>query len=132
MMRFRQLLIGLALGVACDNTPDPVQPPEPPTGQLTVSLITPHSDDGALVFELRGTPVPDLVVADSAYWLYAEQVDSTTLRAVLAGDLAGALVTFEASDVNSPPSYTATVIEVADRLNRVRATVQGYALEIAP
>jgi hypothetical protein len=131
MNRICTWLIVAAVTVACDGTPDIMRSGEPQPGRLSVSLLTPHTDDAAIVIEISGTGIANLVAADPAYWLLADQVDETTVRAIVAGELAGTLVTFDVPDVGAAALYTASVIQVADHMNRPRETLEGYALDIA-
>jgi hypothetical protein len=127
----RMLLAALLTGaLSCDNRRDVTQPLPPQPGTLTVRLTTPRADDGAIVFELRGQGDATPQLADTTMWMFTERVDSTLTRVVLVGDLvSGPLVTFEVVDVQRP--YTATLVQVSDRANAVRAQLQDYDLAIA-
>jgi hypothetical protein len=120
------------------NTPMSVPPPPPPpagpiAGALMVSLTTPNSDDGAVFLELKGPSVRTVVAKNSAWRVYADTTSTTTVRTLVVGNLtAGGLVTFQVPDVGTAASYTATIIDVSDKQNRLRMSLTGYALTIAP
>ena len=135
----RKLLLIMAVMVcapSCDRMPVVVSlppPPEPKAGFLIVRLASPTSDDGAIVFEIRGPAAGTALASDTAMWIVGESVDSTTRRIVLAGDLeTGPLVTFAVPDVSTAPLYSAIVLEVANRDNAVRSSIGAYKLTIAP
>ncbi|MGK7313369.1 MAG: hypothetical protein ACN0LA_14135 [Candidatus Longimicrobiales bacterium M2_2A_002] len=123
----------LVLGTACDGD-DPVGP-EP--GTLEVRLATPFADDAALLVRVTG---PDLGLYDGGFHtqlavdpgLYFHPVWHTGgVTVVLVGDLAaGPLIRFPVSNVDRVASYTATVLQAADRSNALRESVGGYALTV--
>ena len=112
--------------------PPPPPPPPPGAGTLTVRLTTPNTDDGAILLELRGPNIHALAVSNSAWQVYADS-SGTPIRSVVAGNLTtGGLVTFQVPDVGAVASYTATIVDVSDRQNRLRSALTGYTLVIAP
>ena len=136
-MNSRILLPALALtyalfAVSCGD--DEEGPTGPEAGILTVTLTTPHADDGAILFRLDGPGMTDVSsVAPSLYSrfleTFAESVDEVT--AVFVGDVAsGPLLTFRAPDASLVDSYEATLLEVADRTNSLRESLGGYGLEV--
>lgn len=135
-------ILTLAAAIACTSTPNeptpppaqppPNQPPPPPpgSGRLTVNLTSPNSSDGAILLELRGANIHAVALAHSGWKLFADSSGSA-LRIVVAGNLAsGSLLTFQVPDVNAAASYSATIIDVADAQNSLRAKT-GYSLGIA-
>lgn len=128
--------LGGALSCGRDVTPPIVPPslPPPPPPTLVARLVTPNADDGALVVQLRGNgfSIGTPIAADSTTWLFAENVDSLTMRIVIAGDLkAGVLFTFGAANT-MPGSYSATILAAADRQTTARDSLTGYSLTLAP
>jgi len=105
----------------------------PVAGELTVSLVTPNSDDGAiLVRVIASAPmeVTNAVVACGNCRLFKEQPSPTELRAVVTGDLvAGPLLRVSVTDTKTPSSYTVQIQQVASRTFQVRATT-GYSLTV--
>ncbi len=114
------------LGVACSNDPS-----GPVAGALTVTLAT-ANQDGAMLLDISGPDIGAVTAGSAAIAYVATRVVSTTtVRIVVAGNLAsGAIVTFAVPDVNGASSYTATVVEVADRQNQLRSRLNEYALSV--
>ncbi len=123
----------LATSLACgDDDNGSTGPPDPVPGTLTLTLGTPHLDDGALLLRLEG---PDMTqVGLSAPDLYLRFLeDQTGVTAVLVGDVSeGDLLTFHVPDVNRVSSYSATMLEAANRSNAVRVSLAEYTLTVAP
>lgn len=123
------------LGAITCGKNTPVGPPSPPpagAGTLTVRLTTPNTDDGAILLELRGPNIQTLATANSGWQLYSDAT-GTTVRGVVAGNLtAGGVLTFHVANVGAVGSYTATIVDVADRQNKLRTDLTGYSLTVAP
>ncbi len=112
----------------CGDSGSPTRP-----GTLRVSLTTPHSDDGAMLFEVNGPAIDTMAPVNASYRLFTRRIGTTAVRAVLAGPLAaGTVVTLEVPDIGAAGSYTATLAEVVDRQNQVRPSLGGYGLSVAP
>lgn len=129
--RRRNLLLAavLMLGAACSTEPVAVRAPEP--GILTLRFTTPHSDDGALLFELRGPAIGTATATGGGLQLFTRSADATTLVGAVVGNLAtGGIVRFPVPDVATVQDYTVRLIEVADRQNLLRAGLANYALEV--
>ena len=105
----------------------------PTAGDLTVSLVTPNSDDGAIVVKVTASQSKEITgaaVVCTGCKIFPEQVSSTELRAVVTGNLAaGPLVRISVSDTGAPRDYTVQIVQVASRSYQVRST-SGYALAI--
>lgn len=121
------LLAALLVGVACADNPTGSAGQG---GTLTLRLTTPHSDDGALVFELSGAPVDSLTVSDGSLRLFTRRAGGSIIGAVVGPLANGAIVTLRVPDVRGT-GYTATVVEVADRQDALRASLVGYALTVS-
>lgn len=120
------LLAGLALGLgSCSG---------PVAGELTISLATPNSDDGAILVRVTASASKEITsaaVACTGCRIFMEQPSATELRAVVTGDLvAGPLVRVSVTDTKSPDAYTVQIQQVASRTFQVRPT-SGYSLTIA-
>ncbi len=118
-------LAGLALALgSCSG---------PVAGELTISLVTPNSDDGAILVTVTASEskeVTSAAVACSGCQIFKEQPSATELRAVVTGNLvAGPLVRVGVTDTKSPKSYTVLIQQVASRTYQVRST-GGYSLTI--
>jgi hypothetical protein len=114
--------------------PPPPQPPPPPPppggGTVSVTLTTPRSDDGAILFELKGPAVH--AIAPAAGLTFYIDSSSSPIRGVAMGAISGGLLlTFTISDTTAFPSYSATLVEVADRQNGLRSTLTGYDLRLS-
>jgi hypothetical protein len=118
-----------------EPTPPPVQPTVPVAvpGTLVVRLVTPNTDDGAIVLEITGpAPAAELAAAAPGALVHI-RANGNTARVAVFGELgAGTLLRFNVPDVNAAPQYGAQVIEVADRASALRTGVTGYQLTIAP
>ena len=120
-------VVGALAAVACTDDSGLGTPPH--SGTLTVRLITPHDDDGALTFELTGPTVESPVAADASLRLFVRGVDASTVRGAVIGTLTdGAMLTLQVPDVGAAAGYTARVLEVADRENALRTSLAGYEL----
>jgi hypothetical protein len=149
-------IVGLAAALACSTgtttlpppPPPPAQPPPPPppppppqppppppppppgSGTVTVTYTSPRTDDGAILFELKGPSIHGITPTGTNLQIY---VDSTTspIRVVAFGAInSGALLTFTIADTATFSSYGATLVDVANRQNDVRSSLTGYALTV--
>ena len=125
-------IAGIFAATACNHDrPVSVSPPPPggTPGTLTVTLTTPNSDDGAIMFELRGPHIGALAAPSGGWRVYADTSDAS-IRVVVAGNVvAGGLLTFPVPEVAQVGSYTATLLDVANRENATR-NLAGYSLTI--
>lgn len=105
----------------------------PVAGDLTVSLVTPNSDDGAVLLKVTASESKEVTGASvvcSGCQIFKEQVSTTELRAVITGNVvAGPLVHVSVTDTRSPSSYTVQIQQVASRTYQVRST-GGYSLTV--
>ena len=124
------MVAALSVGTACSDNPTSGSAR---AGTLTLRLTTPHADDGAMTFEVRGAPIDGATAVDASLRLFTRRVDGSTMVGAAVGNLAnGAVVTLHVPDVGAPARYTATVLEVADRQDALRASLAGYALAVDP
>jgi hypothetical protein len=125
------LLVALSAGVACSD--DPIGAPPQRTGTLTLLLTTPHTDDGAVMFEVSGPPVDSVLAANTSLRLFTRRADGSTVVGVAVGVVTGdALVMLHVPDTTRAAEYTARLLDVADRGNVLRASLAGYALSVMP
>jgi hypothetical protein len=102
-------------------------------GTLTVRLVTPNADDGAILFDITGPAPPvDITAAVQGAVVHSRIVGNTTRVAVFGSLASGALVKFSVPDVNAAAQYTGQVTEASDRASTLRASVTGYQVTIAP
>jgi len=105
----------------------------PTAGDLTVSLVTPNSDDGAVLIRVTASESKEVTgasVACGGCQLFLEKPSATELRAVITGSLvAGPLVHMSVSDTKSPSAYTVQIQQEASRTYQVRPT-SGYSVTV--
>lgn len=131
------VIASLSCGEGSPSAPPPPAPPPPPPppppapgpGRLAVVMTSPHTDDGAILLEVRGAGM-DSVRVENAAWQFFSGAEGNTVRAVIAGNLAsGRLLSFRVPDVSG--TYTVTIIDIATRQNMLRAST-GYTFTVAP
>ena len=148
LQRIRHVLLSgvVAAAGSCgggDGGGAPTEPPPPPSvqptvpvavpGTLTVSLVTPFADDGAILLDITGpAPVTDVVAAAQGAVAHARSNGNATRVAVFGSLGGGALVRFSVPDVNAVQQYAAQVAEASDRASALRSSVTGYQLTVAP
>lgn len=105
-------------------------PPEP--GVVSLSLVTPNTDDGAMAMVLTGPGVASFSSGSSAYAVYWRVVSATEARVIVVGDLSnGVLATAQVAEANRLSGYHVGILEVATRSDAVRASTAGYAINLA-
>ena len=125
-------VVATLFAMACQHDrPVEVSLPPPRVGNLMVALSTPHDDDGAILFDLRGPNVGLLAPMNSGLRVYADTSSDVLHIAVIGNISAGPVLTFAVPDVGAVQSYTATLVDVADRQNATR-DLAGYTLTISP
>ena len=131
-MRILFALAAVVIGAACaaDSTGTGGGGPAG-RGTLIVRLTTPHTDDGAILFELSG-PIDSVVAVNASLQSFTRRAnDSTIVGAVIGVVVNGAVVTLQVPDINASARYAARIVEVADRENVLRASLTGYALTVS-
>ncbi len=124
------LLVAALAAAACGGDSTGTQAADP--GLVTVSLVTPNTDDGAVLLSLSGTSVSDLQSASGSYRVYWRLAAPGEVRAVVVGNIAaGPIFTATVPDRRALGQVTAAVAEVASRSDVLRASVSGYQLSIA-
>jgi len=99
-------------------------------GTLTVRLTTPNADDGAMTFQVSGAAIDSATAVNQSLRLFTRR-DGGDVVGVVVGALAnGAVITLQVPDVGEAARYRATVLEVADRQDALRASLVGYALTV--
>ena len=123
-------------GGAAPTQPPPSGQPTAPVavpGTLTVRLVTPFNDDGAILLDITGpAPVTDIAAAAQGVVAHARSNGNATRVAVFGSLGAGALVRFSVPDINAVQQYAVQVAEASDRASALRSSVTGYQLTIAP
>lgn len=126
-MRRALALLTSALALSCFDGPA--------AGEVTLSLLTPNTDDGAVAFVVT-VPAPNEITGASAACsgceLFSTRVSATELRGIVTGDLsAGPLVRVAVSQAGPNQAYLAQLLSVASRQFAVRAS-GGYTLSVQP
>ncbi len=103
----------------------------PEVGELSVNLVSPNSDDGAVVLSVTSVSSKELLgiaAACNGCRVFSEQVSANEIRAVVTGPLsAGPLVRVTVSDVGDKSAYSARLHQVANRSFELRP-LAGYSL----
>jgi hypothetical protein len=142
LIRLALMTLTLAAAAACGdkatspNPPGPPapppQPPPPPPGSAVVTLATPNSDDGAVVVKLTGPGLSTFETASSGYIFYSRLAAEQEARVIVVGNVtAGPLFTFKVATGSAVSAYTATIEQVANRTDALRASTASYTLTIA-
>ena len=117
----------LALAAACGDAATGVK-----AGNVTVSLVTPNADDGAVLVAVFGPAPAAIQAASAAYRVYSFTASPNEVRVLVAGDLsAGALLTLSVDDPGRIAEYHGTVVEVASRTDEIRPSLLEYELTFA-
>lgn len=118
--------LALAVGLACGD--DENVGPEVTPGTMIVSLTTPNLDDGAIMFTVSGGAIDAPALLDVEHVLYLME-GTNAISVIIAGDIAaGELLEFDVPDIEV--TYTATITQVADRMNDLRDSLAGYELTV--
>ena len=133
----RVLLPGCALALLLSSCGGdghgPTGPTGPTPGVLRIALVTPHTDDGAVLFTISGAPVVSVDVAAPGYQVYTAIPDTNTARVLVTGDLAaGDVVRIHVADTRRAASYHATIAQAASRTTFAQQVLTGYSLTVAP
>jgi hypothetical protein len=121
------LVAALFVSVSCSDQPTSAGSG---SGTLAIRLTTPHGDDGALTFQVNGPSLESASVNGSLQLFTLRVNDSTLVGAVIGTLTNGAIMTLQVPDGSVAGAYTATLREVADREDALRASLAGYALTV--
>ena len=132
MSVIRTLRLGLAaaigaLALACrsDTTAPPI------AGVLAASLVSPVTDDGAVLVRVVGPGIEGVQSAASSYVVCWRQVSATDATVMVLGNLdRGPLFTVAVPDVHRSGEYRTLVLDVADRADASRSSTDGYAVSL--
>lgn len=124
------LILVAALG-SCDS--GPTGGGEPTPGTLRVMLTSPNATDAAILVQLDGTEIANVVVSGAGRSAYVRSISGTRTKVVILGAVGtGELLRFDVPDSRARTTYTATVLQVADDANALRNALTGYTLQIQP
>ncbi|HEX9728544.1 MAG TPA: hypothetical protein VGA37_08575 [Gemmatimonadales bacterium] len=123
LTRVALLMVCGAVPLTCDTSTEPAKP-----GWLGVTLQTPNSDDGAVLFSVAGGLIDS--VRSSFPNAFAKQIGEQSWRVIVAGTVtAGRVAEIWVPDVNAE-GYTATIEQIAVRGSYVQRATTGYGLTI--
>jgi hypothetical protein len=98
-------------------------------GTFTLTLNTPHTDDGAILFKVNG--VVDSVTGGPMVQDGSYLINPTFTRVVAAGNLVdGVVAKIWVPDVTIIGSYSITVEQAAKRTTFAQQTLTGYSISI--
>ncbi len=118
------LLALLVVGCGGDKTTGPV------AGDLTLTLTTPGTSDGAVLIRVTG-PVESITPV-SGYLLESEPLSGGMTRLVIVGSIvAGPIARIRVPDVNAVGTYLTLVEQVADRNTFALLSTAGYAVSVS-
>jgi hypothetical protein len=121
------LVLAAILTAACgsgDSNSGPV------AGTLQVTLTSPNTDDGAVMFQVNGDI--DSATAPAGLTLYEATPSATVLRGIVTGPITSgsSLLTLHVPDVGKASSYTTQVLQVSATGSYAQRAVGGYTLQV--
>ena len=131
--KMRVVAAAVAVAAACTETTvaPPAQSPAP-VSDAVIALVTPNTNDGAVILSITGPDIAAVQAADSHYVVFANLTSSQEARVIVLGDLvAGPILKLHFATTNPPSAYAGTVQQVATRADSVRASTSGYQLTVA-
>lgn len=97
---------------------------------LSVTLSSPHGDDGAVLLTITGGPVDSVEAVGSA--VYTARSGTGPLKLIVTGDLGGEpIARIHVPDHRHAPFYTATVLQVAARGTYAQRDPAAYRASLA-
>ena len=111
MKALRALLIPLAvvLAAGCDSGPQ--------AGDLTMHLVSPVEDLGALSFSITATEptmIDTVTAACAGCTVFTTRISGSEMRGVVTGDIGpGAVLRVSVSDTKVPEAYVGQVLEAS-------------------
>jgi len=102
----------------------------PVPGTLNLSLSSPNTDDGAVLFTVTGGPIDSVI--PELYTTFSTRVDANTRRLVVAGNVVdGLLVRIRVPDVSKVGDYTVTIGQVASRASHTLRPIGTYSITVS-
>jgi hypothetical protein len=120
------LVLAAILTAACgsDSNSGPV------AGTLHVTLTSPNTDDGAVMFQVTGDI--DSATAPAGLTLYQSVPSATVLRGIVTGPITSgsSVLTLQVPDVGKASSYSAQVLQATATGTYAERAVGGYTLQV--
>lgn len=100
---------------------------------LHLTLSTPHSDDGAVMFTVHGAAIDSLAFPAGYTGYFRLSTNRDTATVIVAGHVAGGVVANLLVPAGSASgSYFAAVTQVAQRTTFAERTLGGYLVSVGP
>lgn len=124
-----RLLLAAALAMGSLTGCKGDQPIGPVAGDLTLTLASPGSSDGAVLIRITG-PI-ESVSAVGGYRVEGSEVPGGMWRIVVAGNVtSGPVARIRVPDINAPDLYLAAVEQVAARGTFALLSTAGYGVQV--
>ena len=119
------LLLAALLTAACGSDGS-----GPVAGTLQVTLTSPNTDDGAVMFQVNGEV--DSATAPAGLTLYQSLPSATVLRGIVTGPITSGsnILTLHVPDVGKASAYTAQVLQASAGGTYVQRAPGGYTLQV--
>jgi len=120
-----RLALAAVLLAACGDNPN-----QPVAGDLTVTLATPGSSDGAVMIRLAGAI--ESVSPVGGYRVESTGISGGLTRIIVVGPVtSGAVARIRVPDINAVDEYVGLVEQVADRATFALLSTAGYSVSIS-
>lgn len=102
-------------------------------GFLTLTLSTPNSNDGAILFKVTGGTIDSVASGSAMVKSGSYTINASYTRVVVAGDIVdGAVARIHVPDVSASANYTVTVEQAANRVSFAQQNLSGYSIAVTP
>ena len=126
------LTLGAILFQAACGDRGPTADSGPVAGELVLALDARSADVGAIQFTIAGGDIAEVTAANPENALFMRRASDASLSVLVIGEsLEGPLVRLRVSDVRAAGLYRASIVAVADRENRVKASTEPYSLSVS-
>jgi hypothetical protein len=131
-MRYTRLAALLVAGALLSSCGGSSEPTGPTAGVLSLTLNTPNTGDGAILFRVNGGQVDSIagsaMVADGSYNLFPANLT----RVVIAGPITdGAIAYLFVPDIDKVANYTVTIEQVVVDATYAQRSTAGYSMAVA-
>lgn len=121
----------VAAAMIVGSCSSPAQNRQPTPGALKLRLNSPNSTDAAILIRLDGAEMSNVVVSGGGRAAYVRTISATRIVVAIVGPVtSGEQLRFDVPDTRRSADYVATVLEVSDDSNALRATPSAYTLTV--